>query len=252
MRRRVTITFDNGPMPEVTPYVLDCLARNDVPATFFVVGRKASSPEGTAILQRASEEGHCIGNHTFTHTTPLGELERDAALARIRTGRTGFGLAPATEASLPPLWTGRNARPPPLSSGGRGEVARRALLVRTLEFRIRRLARPGRLGRTCALGLPLSRMEPGRASRLTERGDDAPRSFSWCAARRGYGRDTRLPAGMRSDCGWQNSSGDGSVCCPDRCVTCIPSCPRPIHCLNLISRPSQRSVRRLSLRKRTP
>ena len=46
MRRRVTITFDNGPMPEVTPYVLDCLARNDVPATFFVVGRKASTPKG--------------------------------------------------------------------------------------------------------------------------------------------------------------------------------------------------------------
>jgi peptidoglycan-N-acetylglucosamine deacetylase len=80
MRRRVTITFDNGPTPEVTPYVLDCLARNNVPATFFVIGRKASSPEGTAILQRASEEGHCIGNHTFTHTTPLGELNRDAAL----------------------------------------------------------------------------------------------------------------------------------------------------------------------------
>jgi len=86
MRRRVTITFDNGPMPEVTPYVLDCLARNDVPATFFVVGRKASTPEGIAILQRASEEGHCIGNHTFTHTTPLGELERDAALREFEQG----------------------------------------------------------------------------------------------------------------------------------------------------------------------
>lgn len=80
MRRRVTITFDNGPTPEATPYVLDCLAKHEVSATFFVVGRKASSSEGTAILQRASREGHCIGNHTFTHTTPLGELERDAAL----------------------------------------------------------------------------------------------------------------------------------------------------------------------------
>ena len=80
MRRRVTITFDNGPTPEVTPYVLDCLAKNKVPATFFVIGCKASSPKGTAILQRASEEGHSIGNHTFTHTTPLGELDGDAAL----------------------------------------------------------------------------------------------------------------------------------------------------------------------------
>jgi peptidoglycan/xylan/chitin deacetylase (PgdA/CDA1 family) len=80
MARRVTLTFDNGPTPEVTPQVLDCLARNDLKSTFFVIGTKASSAEGTAIIERASREGHCIGNHTFTHTTPLGELGRDAAL----------------------------------------------------------------------------------------------------------------------------------------------------------------------------
>ena len=33
MRRQVTIIFDDGSMPEVTPYVLDCLARNEVPAS---------------------------------------------------------------------------------------------------------------------------------------------------------------------------------------------------------------------------
>ena len=78
--RRVTLTFDNGPTPEATPQVLDCLARNDVRATFFVIGRKACSPEGKALVGRASGEGHWIGNHTFTHTTPLGELDREAAL----------------------------------------------------------------------------------------------------------------------------------------------------------------------------
>ena len=79
-RRKVTLTFDNGPTPEVTPYVLDCLAQHEVKATFFVVGRKASSAEGLPLVQRASREGHLIGNHTYTHTTPLGELSREGAL----------------------------------------------------------------------------------------------------------------------------------------------------------------------------
>jgi peptidoglycan/xylan/chitin deacetylase (PgdA/CDA1 family) len=80
MPRKVTLTFDNGPTPEVTPYVLDSLAKNDAKATFFVIGRKAASPEGIPLVQRARKEGHYIGNHTFTHTTPLGELGRAAAL----------------------------------------------------------------------------------------------------------------------------------------------------------------------------
>ncbi len=75
---KVTLTFDNGPTPEVTPQVLDCLGRNGVAATFFVVGRKAAA--GDALVRRARREGHFIGNHTFSHTTPLGELDREAAL----------------------------------------------------------------------------------------------------------------------------------------------------------------------------
>jgi len=77
---KVTLTFDNGPTPEVTPAVLECLARNGVLATFFVVGRKAASPEGAPLVRRARSEGHYIGNHTFSHATPLGELGREAAL----------------------------------------------------------------------------------------------------------------------------------------------------------------------------
>jgi peptidoglycan/xylan/chitin deacetylase (PgdA/CDA1 family) len=78
--RKVTLTFDNGPEPKVTPHVLDCLARRNVKATFFVLGRKVSSPDRAAIAQRASGEGHWIGNHTFTHSAPLGRLDREAAL----------------------------------------------------------------------------------------------------------------------------------------------------------------------------
>jgi peptidoglycan-N-acetylglucosamine deacetylase len=80
VKRRVTLTFDNGPEPLVTPGVLDCLARHHVKATFFVMGRKAITPEGCALVRRASEEGHWIGNHTFTHSAPLGRLDGAAAV----------------------------------------------------------------------------------------------------------------------------------------------------------------------------
>ncbi len=80
---KVTLTFDNGPEPQVTPDVLDCLASHNVKATFFVLGEKVSTRAGAAIAQRASREGHRIGNHTFTHTKPLGELDQAAALQEV-------------------------------------------------------------------------------------------------------------------------------------------------------------------------
>lgn len=61
----VYLTFDDGPEPENTPRVLDILKENNIKATFFVVGTEVSkSPE---ILKRTYEEGHAIGNHTYTH-----------------------------------------------------------------------------------------------------------------------------------------------------------------------------------------
>jgi peptidoglycan/xylan/chitin deacetylase (PgdA/CDA1 family) len=89
--RRVTLTFDNGPEPRVTPHVLDTLARHDLKATFFVLGQKMMDPARAAIAQRASAEGHRIGNHTFSHSKPLGELDRDAALGEFE--RTEQALA---------------------------------------------------------------------------------------------------------------------------------------------------------------
>jgi peptidoglycan/xylan/chitin deacetylase (PgdA/CDA1 family) len=63
--------------------VLDCLAHHNLKATFFVLGQKVSDPACARIARRALDEGHRIGNHTFTHTTPLGELDRTAALAEF-------------------------------------------------------------------------------------------------------------------------------------------------------------------------
>lgn len=61
----IYLTFDDGPDPENTPRILDILKANNIKATFFVVGTEiAKAPE---ILKRTYEEGHAIGNHTYTH-----------------------------------------------------------------------------------------------------------------------------------------------------------------------------------------
>jgi len=70
----VTLTFDNGPEPAVTPRVLDVLGLVDIKATFFVLGSKLADPERRAIAKRAHAEGHWIGNHTWSHKEPLGRL----------------------------------------------------------------------------------------------------------------------------------------------------------------------------------
>ena len=71
----LTLTFDNGPEPGVTDSVLDTLARHDVRTTFFVLGHKLAMPERRKLAERAYAEGHWIGNHTWSHTTPLGMLD---------------------------------------------------------------------------------------------------------------------------------------------------------------------------------
>ena len=70
----VTLTFDNGPEPAVTPRVLEVLSRFDLRCTFFVLGSKLADPERRALAKRAHAMGHWIGNHTMTHRTPLGRI----------------------------------------------------------------------------------------------------------------------------------------------------------------------------------
>jgi peptidoglycan/xylan/chitin deacetylase (PgdA/CDA1 family) len=80
--RRATLTFDNGPTPEVTHAVLDVLASRGVRTTFFVIGEQLQSQEGRATVQRAYEEGHWIGNHTMTHAVALGDTADPLAPSR--------------------------------------------------------------------------------------------------------------------------------------------------------------------------
>ena len=63
--KKVYLTFDDGPVPEATPWVLDVLKEADIKATFFCVGENVKKyPE---IYQRILDDGHTVGNHTYNH-----------------------------------------------------------------------------------------------------------------------------------------------------------------------------------------
>ncbi|MDI5905819.1 polysaccharide deacetylase family protein, partial [Streptomyces sp. 12257] len=63
--RTMVLTFDDGPDPRYTPHILDTLAEYDVRAMFFVCGEMAVNNQD--LLARMSDEGHVVGNHTWSH-----------------------------------------------------------------------------------------------------------------------------------------------------------------------------------------
>ena len=62
---RVYLTFDDGPVPEATPWVLNQLKNYNAKATFFCIGENVTS--NPALANRILNEGHAIGNHTYNH-----------------------------------------------------------------------------------------------------------------------------------------------------------------------------------------
>lgn len=99
-RRLVTLTFDDGPFPETTPKVLDLLAKYDIHATFFVIGRYLDGSGERAqasreVLQKIVDAGHLVGNHThdhelltaITHTQVLEQIDRGAASIERAIGK---------------------------------------------------------------------------------------------------------------------------------------------------------------------
>jgi peptidoglycan/xylan/chitin deacetylase (PgdA/CDA1 family) len=118
---KLTLSFDNGPDPDVTPAVLDVLRDRGVTAQFFVLGRQLGDPRCRRLVERARDAGHLVGNHSFSHTVPLGRDDRpDAVDAEIA----------ATEALLAPLVPGaRRFRPV-----GGGELGRHLLTRRAVDY----------------------------------------------------------------------------------------------------------------------
>ena len=67
--RSVYLTFDDGPIPSSTPFILDTLAEYNAKATFFMVGENVLRYHD--LYNRIVEEGHQVGNHTFNHMGSL-------------------------------------------------------------------------------------------------------------------------------------------------------------------------------------
>ena len=91
-KKRVFLTFDDGPIPEATPWVLDMLDRYGVKATFFMVGQNVERhPE---LLEEVRRRGHHVGNHTLHHiqgaSATTMRYMRDAAEGASLTGSTLF------------------------------------------------------------------------------------------------------------------------------------------------------------------
>ncbi|MBR1881979.1 MAG: polysaccharide deacetylase family protein [Muribaculaceae bacterium] len=64
-RHTVYLTFDDGPIPEVTPWVLDTLDHYGIKATFFCVGENVQ--RNPALFEEIKRRGHSVGNHTMNH-----------------------------------------------------------------------------------------------------------------------------------------------------------------------------------------
>jgi len=70
--RQIALTFDDGPNDPYTLHLLDVLARHEVKATFFMIGRFVR--ERPQIARAVAEAGHVIGNHTDSHPNLIGCL----------------------------------------------------------------------------------------------------------------------------------------------------------------------------------
>ncbi len=88
--RKIALTFDDGPHPYYTQQLLDGLKERGARATFFVMGKQAEAyPE---LVLRMQEEGHLIGNHTYSHVQ-LNKKNRESFKEElVRTNELLLGI----------------------------------------------------------------------------------------------------------------------------------------------------------------
>lgn len=98
------LTFDDGPTPETTNFVLDTLKDANAQACFFCIGQRVV--EAPEIFQRLSAEGHTIGNHTWTHlkgwenddATYIKDIARCAEVVKSELFRPPYGKIKISQA----------------------------------------------------------------------------------------------------------------------------------------------------------
>ena len=198
----LTLSFDNGPTPDVTPLVLDVLARRGVKSTFFVIGEKLAQPREP----RARRARACRGAlDRQSHLEPFASVRADGG----RTPQCRSSTAPsrrsasldAPPSSLSAVWTRRKSRQPPALAGRAGASRTRAGDHRAVERAAARLAGCRRLGRSRARSDRRAALEPDGAARSADRRDAPPRSVPRTGRRPRRAHPAGLPAGLPADDG---------------------------------------------------
>jgi peptidoglycan-N-acetylglucosamine deacetylase len=97
VKKQIYLTFDDGPTPEVTPWVLEQLKKFNAKATFFCLGRNVDRyPE---IYKQILSEGHAVGNHTYSHlkgsqtnnSEYFGDIELAGSVINSKLYRPPYG-----------------------------------------------------------------------------------------------------------------------------------------------------------------
>ena len=101
----IALTFDDGPNPRWTPLLLETLARHNLRATFFLIGKYAASQPG--LVRQILEAGHPIGNHTWTHPDLALVSARRTREELLRTTGTLEQIAGAPIRYFRPPYGGR-------------------------------------------------------------------------------------------------------------------------------------------------
>lgn len=181
-RRRVALSFDDGPDPEVTPLVLDALAKYGASATFFAIGRSLAAHPSLA--RDIVAAGHELGNHSWGHSRLQSFLAVEDQEREIERGAdviaeaTGWNSAPLYR---PPL----GMKSPPMA---RAAYRKRLKLVTwSLHSHDSRMSDPERIAERV-----LSRIRPGDIV-LMHDGHDVPGRHRSAGAR----ALPRILAGLR-------------------------------------------------------
>ena len=98
----IALTFDDGPRRETTGALLDGLLERDAKATFFVVGAQIMCAGNEELVQRMKEEGHQVGNHTYSHVRliasqqneVLEEIQKNDVILKNILGEGDYWLRP--------------------------------------------------------------------------------------------------------------------------------------------------------------
>lgn len=106
----IALTFDDGPHPEITPQVLDVLGKQQIPAMFFVIGKKVADNQG--IMERMVRDGHSVGNHSYFHSSlfdlwssrqMLSDINRAENIIALATGKRPAWFRPPFGVTNPTL-----------------------------------------------------------------------------------------------------------------------------------------------------